>query len=194
MKTTKPESEKISSTELGEHSLAATAHHEAGHTVIDYRFGLDVNYVTIQPNAEKGSLGNSSSDYDRRSGTITLEHLVQIIVSLLADYAAECRYGTTESIAREGAADEFERAEDWLQRAEAGKDPSTIENWIPKARQLVEENWHAIQAIAQELLTHETLDDAEIESIIQYADSGDPELLEGLAKYRLHRKVGTTQA
>lgn len=175
------------------------AYHEAGHAVADVRFEFTCDLVSIIPNREAGTLGRAScldgNHYDLQlSETGRLEERInnrkarKALVSLLAGYAAEIRYGTKKVIARQGASSDFEKARRILR--ELGKQ-TDIRHWIKRADEFVHNDWTAIEMIAQELIETHTLDGTEIETIIAISE-GEPGAAEGLARYRVLAGKGPT--
>jgi hypothetical protein len=175
----------------------ACAHHEAGHTVADVQFELGCDIITIIPNEQTGALGCAScfgdhydfvptdSGQELHVNAATAEN---VIVSLLAGYAADIRFGTSKILARQGAASDFGKARQTLK--ESGKKPD-LRPWIKRADELVRNNWAAIQMIAHDLMETKTLDGMEVETIIDIA-KGEPDAVERLARYRVLAGRGPT--
>src|SRR6266516_118218 len=83
-------------------SLESTAYHEAGHAVDDVRFGFNPDKTSIK--AACGTAGRSHT-LDGWNDEIEVGYW---IISLLAGYAAELKFGASESLVRAGARDDFE--------------------------------------------------------------------------------------
>jgi hypothetical protein len=146
----------------------------------DFRFGFQPDRVTIV--ADGDTLGCSGTAYHPLGQCETADDVERFVISILAGYAADIRFGTDEAAARAGASNDFERAEVYL--PDCGQ---TMETLIAKAHRFVEQNWKAIQAVAAQLMEYRTLDDTELEFIIKWADTEDANELESLARYRLMR-------
>ena len=159
-------------------NLKSTAHHEAGHAVADVRFGFSSFRVTIRPDPETGTLGRSwpmdhpadASDHDN------------YLIVLCAGYASEIKFAPgTEAVSRIGADNDLEKVHQILNKRE---ESGTEIHWISKAKLFVDDNWNAIRAVADELLSHEELDFDEVELIVEHSDTGSAEVQATLATYR----------
>jgi len=168
------------------------AFHEAGHAVADVRLGLTFAGVSIVPNQSKGTLGRSYCFCDDqyeilRSPSGGLEQCInpekaeRVVISLLAGFCAEIRYGAPKRKARNGARDDFEKAQQILRELRGNTD---LRPWLTKASQFVSECWPLIRVIASELIETKELDETEVETILsaaggEYGAAGD------LARYRV---------
>jgi hypothetical protein len=112
----------------------------------------------------------------------------EALISLLAGYAADIRFGTLKLAARQSASCDFEKARQILR--ELGQKPD-LHPWIKRAEEFVRNNWTAIEMITHELTETKTLDGTEVETIIAIADE-EIGAAEGLARYRLLAGRGPT--
>lgn len=148
-----------------------TAHHEAAHAVASYR---------LRPNAERPStsiipnedtLGRHVSENefdsglrrDAQTGELYVDHreIEGVIIELLAGYFGGVRAGCPIPREKLGARSDDERAADLLKRV--GGKRATFRK---RAARFVQHEWKAISAVARELLKRETLDDMELELIV----------------------------
>jgi hypothetical protein len=167
--------------------LEYTAHHEAAHTVVQYRLTGSADYVTIIPavtttarGEEIRSLGSSG---DVGSDSMSADDMEGRIVSCYAGGYAQRR--CDPRLADEGCdvddeiAAEFLREWGWESREQEFRDRSCA---------LVEQHWPEIVAVATELVHRQTLDETEVE-LVADAAAGIAEFLYGdletdLAHYR----------
>ena len=133
-----------------------TAYHEAGHVVAAFRFGHQHEVVSIEPNPARGTAGHSCcEDSDVPE---------EMVIKLLAGYAAEVEAGGNEADTRASAWSDFEEAQRWL--------PEGAELPLEEARQFVRENWKAIERFKDELLKHNTLD-GQVTDVLMDVCNGD---------------------
>ena len=166
---------------------SSVAIHEAAHAIASHRAGLVPWMVTIIPDEEAGTAG-VSHDLDgpvtylneAREECQTEENSRSYLVSLLAGLAANLENGDDPEEAALGAASDTEKAHDFIQ---VWGPAWTYDDAMGAAREFVRREWRAIQAVADELLEHETLDDEEVELVILTAE-GDEEASAGLTMYR----------
>jgi ATP-dependent Zn protease len=138
----------------------ATAYHEAGHALAAYRFGHYGGRITIVPNGDR--VGRSLSEAEWGDGSTDIE---QIIV-LFAGLASESKYNADAN--KLGSSDDDEKAADLLERTN-----ETESSLRKKAKELIDKNWQIIEAIAEKLFIHKTLEDDEWQIIIDAFDEGD---------------------
>ena len=86
----------------------ATAYHEAGHALADYRFGQDGGRITIVPKG--GKAGSTLSEAPWGNGSTDIGH----IISFFAGFASESKYN--EDASKLGSSDDDEKAADLLKR------------------------------------------------------------------------------
>src|SRR5262245_50364666 len=111
------------------------AYHEAGHAVAQEVFGFGSSYLTIVPNHEVGYAGECNQLEYWREG----EDFNNYIISLIAGYAAECRFDPTLSAeAYDTAGHDFSIAKKELKRFGLPFDEAY---WIAKATAFVETEW-----------------------------------------------------
>ena len=127
----------------------ATAYHEAGHAVVRWCYGLEFRLVTIRPDLVDGSLGHVAHAPD--------EPVDGYAVSLAAGQVAEIKF--RRRLPRWGSEGDDE---DIIEIALArGMAPDTAAAWgrycILMSRDLVNQYWREIQAVAAALLERETL-------------------------------------
>ncbi len=133
-----------------------TAYHEAGHTVAAFRFGHPHGFVSIVPNDATGTAGHSCcEDSDEPE---------EMVIKLLAGYAAQVEAGGNEADARAGSWSDFEEAQRWLSKG--------TELPIEEARQFVRQNWKAIERFKDELLKHNVLD-GQVTDVLMDVVNGD---------------------
>lgn len=147
---------------VNQHDLTrrGTAFHEAGHHVIAYRFGLVTDGVTIKPNDERGTLGDSWSEGG-------LDDRAQVIVCL-AGLAAQ-RMVAPDASVEVGAWGDYEQARELLER---GAVDESLEILEVEAAALVAKDRAAIEAVAAALLEFETLPGDEGDRIVDCIDGG----------------------
>jgi ATP-dependent Zn protease len=155
----------------GEKSLFLTACHEAGHAVAAARLGYMCGVVTIVPDGDKWTAGHAATEdaWDDPEANILV---------CLAGYVAELEAGKEEQTARAGAAGDFEQALGWLGDTAREAD---LAPYLPKARELVRENWAAIERVAAELVARQTIDGDMVEMLRDVADGNATE--EDFARY-----------
>jgi hypothetical protein len=153
------------------------AYHEAGHFVVAHVLGLGVLDVTIEPKGE--TLGRVESDEGEPT---SVESLLHQVIELYAGYEAWVRFDpSSEEKARLGASEDDEQANGYLLRL-GKKGPDQERELRERAKQLVEEHWRAIEALANELLEAGRISVCAGELIIEVA-KGETDPVE-LAEYR----------
>jgi ATP-dependent Zn protease len=175
------------------------AFHEAGHAVADVHLGLTFAGVSIVPNQARGTLGRSyclhEDQYEYLRSENGLEQRInpvkaeKVLISLMAGFCAEIRYGAPKRKARNGARGDFEKARQILR--ESGR-RSDLNPWMTKASEFVSEHWSQIQMIASELIETKELDETEVETILSVAN-GEAGAAHGLARYRVLAGKGPTK-
>lgn len=157
-----------------------TAIHEAAHAVIAYRtYGgsLYSESASIIPN--EYYLGNSSS-MSMQDG---LEE--GFVLSLLAGWIAQSRLDPR--MRARGCSQDFQGVRDLLPVAGI-----TLTEAIARTRELVSKHWKEIEAVADELEAHLTLDEIEVsviaDAIIGFNLDGESVTREDLEKYRENRR------
>ena len=158
------------------------AYHEAAHAVAYTRFGSGCGLVTIVENLDENSAGSTTSmectDHDSIDDTAVTRH----VIALLAGYVAGVEHdASVEEVAALGARSDFEKAKELLRRSGLRQD---LRPWLVEARQFVRKEWPAIEMIARELLEVNSLDDAEVDCILDIVD-GNTESLAHLAQHRV---------
>lgn len=142
--------------------LLEVACHEAGHAVVSYHLGFYGGPVTIKPDPEMGADGSHSGESEWADGSRDEER----IVVLYAGLAAQLRLNPEAD--RRGASSDYERAADLLPFVTMSK--GALEE---RARNMVEEHWEEIQAVAEALLENETLADGEDDLIMSAVIEGE---------------------
>lgn len=155
-----------------------TAFHEAGHAVADCRFGFVCGVVSIEPRPGLGTRGHATCLYEHE-GTDD-----DVILALLAGYAAAVRSGEDSDDAKEGASSDFERALEILARSERTELASHLE----RAEAFVRDNWTAIERVAVELIEWRTIDGQELEVVLDVADGNATDA--DLARFRMMSRSG----
>jgi ATP-dependent Zn protease len=152
--------------------LQATAHHEAGHAVAAWRKGLRFKHVTIEPNAEAGSLGhllhssakwfNPEIDQSDRAILHAERHIITAFAGQIAEakfLGRRVRYGMKRD--NEGAVDLGIRMCGSSEVREA-----YLRYCFLASRNLVDANWKAIEAVAEALLERRTLSQEDVIEVI----------------------------
>ena len=159
-----------------EHTMSeyTTAVHEAGHAVAAVRFNLGIMFATIVPHKSTlGRVGDFDSDHFRLAEDGVLEADPErgrdVIIYWLAGYIAEVRdcknFGEIRR-ARLGACSDFDGAREVLRTLAQ----TSLKPYFKLTRDFVRREWAAIEAVANALLESNTLDDAEVETIVAIAD------------------------
>lgn len=153
--------------------------HEAAHAVADYRFGFGVERVSIRPTEHTAGHSNSDGEWtDSWSAErAVLVQLAGYAAMMIADERDDERY-------QHSAATDFDEARRilrWL------GDESEFWAHVEDALSFVAGEWRAIEAVASQLLEHETLTGSvdELGFIIDASD-GDPDAFAALDVLR-HR-------
>lgn len=162
------------------------AHHEAGHFVAAYFLGMHSSTfkVTIKPDGD--AAGSNEGEYPIDDDP-SLREIGHVCVKLFAGYEAEVRFDPKRAKgARLAASHDDAQAARWL-RLFGKKSEQTEKRLRREARSLVEEHWPAIEALAAELLKHETLDNYEAEWVVAIAEGEAAK--RSLAEYRENRNA-----
>ena len=150
--------------------LELTAHHEAAHFVIAEVFGHEQLVLTIKPTP--GNCGSVSAQDHRfyteenEDGEIIYDKVkaVEYVKSLYAGYCAQLKLDPScEQAARIGSRSDFDKADNALEDIS----DSSGRSFLEESASLVETHWSDIQALAAELLIHETLSADEAECILE---------------------------
>lgn len=144
-----------------------TAIHEAGHAVIALRLGLVFDHVTTIPDDHAETDGALHWTDLQSAGDLEIAATADAIV-LLAGPFAEARL--TGSTLHEVLADD-PAGEDREALATLGLDDEEFVAASREALALVEQDWPAIERVADELLECETLDFTEVEALVADADA-----------------------
>ncbi|MBK8994617.1 MAG: hypothetical protein IPM35_02550 [Myxococcales bacterium] len=155
-----------------------TAFHEAGHAVADCRLGFVCGIVSIEPRpGTRGHavhLSEDGSDDD-------------LIIALLAGYAAAVRAGGDPVQEKEGAWSDFERASEILERT--GR--TDLAPHLARAETFVRDNWSAIERVAAELIEWRTIEGQELEVVLEVADGNATDA--DLARFRLMSRASDSR-
>jgi len=147
-------------------TLRVTAIHEAAHAVIALRLGLAFDHVTTVPD-DRGETDGALHWTDLQSaGDLEIAPTADAIV-LLAGPFAEARL--TESTLHEVLADD-PAGEDREALATLGLDDEEFVAASREAFALVEQDWPAIERVADALLDRDTLDFEEVEALVAETD------------------------
>ena len=157
-------------------TMKATAYHEAGHAVADWRHGFKLKRATIVPKGD--SAGSVSStlrlhfrrlEYSNPSGA-TIGRYHERIVSLLAGRTAQ-RHFKPQSVRSWHASSDLHAATDLLCRLHGyGKEATRAFEYLEvRARNLVTQrhNWRMIQDLARTLMQRQTMTGPEIEATLR---------------------------
>lgn len=142
--------------------LRVTAIHEAGHAVVALRLGLVFDFVTTVPDERAETDGALHWTDLQSAGDLEIAPAADAIV-LLAGPFAEARL--TESTLHDVLADD-PAGEDREALATLGLDDDEFVAASRDALAMVEEDWPAIERVAEALLESETLDFAEVEALV----------------------------
>ena len=176
--TQKPEppsvrAERATQAHLAQFSDPDMAYHEAGHAVVLHLNGGTVKRLSIErADPRRGTQGGARRpEADEALKEDPKEKLQQTISVLVAGDAAGTIFGTPEQIVTAGSRVDHEQA---LRAAdEAGVKPEDARDMIDGAwkraleRLRQPENWKLVDALAQELIKHRTLDADRIQSILK---------------------------
>jgi hypothetical protein len=147
-------------------TLRITAVHEAAHAVIALRLGLVFDHVTTVPDEREETDGALHWTELQSAGDLEIAPTADAIV-LLAGPFAEAR--VTGSSLHEVLADD-PAGEDREALATLGLDDDEFVAASREALALVEEDWPAIERVADALLDRDTLDFAEVEALVAAGD------------------------
>lgn len=142
--------------------LRVTAIHEAGHAVIALRLGLVFDHVTTVPDDDAETDGALHWTDLQSAGDLEIAPTADAVV-LLAGPFAEARL--VESTLHEVLAGEA-AGEDREALATLGLDDDEFVAASRDALALVEQEWPAIERVADALLEYETLDFDEVEALV----------------------------
>lgn len=140
------------------HTLAITAHHEAGHAVAAFFRGVRIKHVTIL--ADQGSAGHVR--FLGRPGRGVAQMHKRGVVALAGE-AAQRRFSPCSVRRHHGAGDRgavLAFALDCTGSTEQAELLARL--WEVQARDLVELRWPSVQRVAAALLERETLDAGEV--------------------------------
>jgi hypothetical protein len=139
-----------------------TAIHEAGHAVVALRLGLVFDHVSTIPDERAGIDGALHWTDLQSAGDLEIAAAADAIV-LLAGPFAEARL--TESTLHEVLAGEA-AGEDREALATLGLDDEEFVAASRDARALIEQDWPAIERVADALLECDILDFDEVEALV----------------------------
>ena len=152
-------------THLAQFSDEDMAYHEAGHAVIHHLNGGAVRRISIdRPDARRGVQVAPPADTDRQPG------LGNLIALLIAGDVAGRLHGSAEHVTTAGSRIDYDQA--FRAAAEAGFDAEETRAIIDAKWQRVHDRlkepaaWQRVEALAQELLQHRTLDQGQIAAIL----------------------------
>jgi hypothetical protein len=143
-----------------------TAIHEAGHAVVALRLGLVFDHVTTVPDDDAETDGALHWTELQSAGDLEIAAAADAIV-LLAGPFAEARL--TESTLHEVLAGDA-AGEDREALATLGLDDEEFVAASRDALELVEQDWPAIERVADALLECDTLDFDEVEALVADQD------------------------
>jgi hypothetical protein len=165
-----------------EEVLRSTAHHEAGHAVVSWVVGLEMEGVSIEP---QGSSLGQVSHTDLEQMEMYDEILRRHLVSCYAGVKAVELYTGRATDPDDPNTDPRVEGSDWdaiveLTMTLAGPEQSARvamqEQAEEEARRVLRENWHAVEVVAQALLKDRSLDSDDISRILREANCspGEP--------------------
>jgi len=147
-------------------NLRITAIHEAAHAVIALRLGLVFDFVTTIPDEDAETDGAMHWTELQSAGDLEIAPTADAIV-LLAGPFAEAR--VTNSNLHDVLADD-PAGEDREALATLGLDDEAFVAASREALALVEQDWPAIERVAEALLERDSLDFEEVEVLVAGAD------------------------
>jgi ATP-dependent Zn protease len=158
--------------------LEGIAYHEAGHTVVGLKMGLDLLATDILPD---GAGGRGHTQFarpgswfhpQRRDLTARERDTVdRVLVTFLAGFAAESRIGAADT---EGSGyDVDEAVRDWialLTTADAERQ-AALDCYLDRARSELEHpgTWPEVETVARRLLSEQYMDGAKVRALIRAA-------------------------
>ena len=147
--------------------LHHTAIHEAGHAVAHVRLGLGHDGAHIIPNEEDGTLGGALGEGAKQ--VWDKDGAEPVVLSFLAGYAALVAAGVSVSVARRGADQDFEEAEEVISFWGLHGD---IEVWLARSVELMRrpENLAAVALVAEHLLQRRRLPFDYVGVLVDMAD------------------------
>jgi hypothetical protein len=135
----------------------ATAHHEAGHAVAYYHWGLPIEYVGIS--------GDSNGIVQGRAIPGTEKYAGRLAVASLAGPVAEARFVGAGDWSRYAS----ERDREYVEQFRERRPEITVERLAEGAERLVSLHWRAIEAIALELNATGRVDGATVADLVRAA-------------------------
>lgn len=154
------------------HDQIATAWHESGHAVMAMIVGRPVLKVTISPaNLQTGGVRLGAVKIQKGRSRATNDSLEDEVLILLAGMVAESHF--TDKYCRLGAGQDLRSARRMMQaRANSQRQMEKLERrLIDKTEHLLSQEAHAaaIQSIARELLTNETISGRSVRHLFNQA-------------------------
>lgn len=137
---------------LGKAALEATAHHEAGHAVAAVMRGIKIGHVTIKGDQE------AAGHIRFLRPSKGLEQLHKRGMIALAGEAAQRRFNPRSIRRHHGAGDREAVLAFALDACGSTRQAGAlVKLWTIQAAEFVDARWTAIQRVAAELLTRQTL-------------------------------------
>ena len=172
-------------------TLTATAYHEAGHAVAQWRQYMRFKHVTIKP--EGDSLGHVLSRQPRwldPEGEVTGRKRLRVEREIIADFAGQLSEGKFRGRRpRFGMHSDNQAAVDLAFRFIRGS-RDTVEAYLRycflSARDLVDANWRAVEVVAKALSERETM---RFEDVVEVIMPGS-----GALRKRLDKKLLAAKA
>jgi hypothetical protein len=160
-----------------------TAYHEAGHAVLSWVVGLEMDRASIEP--QGSSLGRVSFiDIEHMEAYDEVMH--RYLVSSYAGVKAVELYTGRPTALDDPNTDARVEGSDWdsiiaLTQTLAGHEESEQvalqEQAEEQAQRILRENWRGVEAVAEALLKHRTLDSAHLSRILKEANCPRGELV-----------------
>lgn len=150
-----------------ENEIEFTAFHEAGHVVAAVLFGINIEWVTIIPDEETGSLGHIHPSLSLDTSGLKRSSIEQKIQYLFAGEMAERK--ARKRASGIGFVKDYYNAGGLAESLYKNTDSRVefLRKMIEKAKILISENWASVEAIKVELLIKKKLYKPEIESIVK---------------------------
>ena len=147
-------------------NIEHVAIHEAGHAVAQVRLEILQGRATIKPTTDL--LGSVVAEGENH--VYSKNDAISQVLALYAGYAALVANGHNEDAARDGAGDDFDKANHLIESWELGN----RDDWLLKAINMMKEpkNIKAVKRIANELLDQETVDGDTLDILVDVADGG----------------------
>ncbi len=161
---------------MSEERLRLTAYHEAGHAVVAWVVGLEIEGVPIEPQGNSwGRVTTADIENMEAYQGILCHHLV----SSCAGVKAEELHTGRPTDREDPSTDPGSPGSDWatvglliskLAGPEENASVTLHKRANEKAQRILRENWRGVEAVAEALLRHRNLESAYLSRILEEAD------------------------